>query len=90
MRKVNGRYAREVQYRHHRFEVMLSMNQVGRGVYRIEVVNHLNCQRAKFLRQFTQMRAVNNGDVPALPQTNYQVAHVHFYSRARGTAEAGN
>jgi hypothetical protein len=66
------------------------VNDIGREDYRIEIVNYLNRCQAKFLGQCTQMRAVNNGDVPTLLQTNCQVAHIHFYSRARGTAEAGN
>jgi hypothetical protein len=79
-----------MQQGRHRFHVMMPVNYIGESANRIEIVNHRDRLGAKFLRQLTQERAVNDRHMPALLQPERKVSDVNFKACALDAHKAGD
>src|SRR5688572_33169999 len=72
----------KTKQRRHRLYVMLSVNEVGRGSDRVEVIDDGHGRRAQFACGVTEVWTVNDGTVAATKADRRQLTDVKLRSRA--------
>src|SRR5690349_16357289 len=86
----NRRRVWKTQQRRHRLDVMLPVNEIGRGCNCVEVVDDGDRRLAKLACSVAQLRTVNDGAVAAAKQVRRQLTDVKLRPRAAAQEVIGD